>query len=407
MKMECIRVCVAAHYMEVIRSNFMSNIRSFLSRFRAFSSTRTVLGIDLNTTHLSLVKLSFKNAKPTILASKVHIFTEESSFENALPFIQTLTLEPQFQAQTVVISIPDHWLLSQCLQIPDGLSVKEIEDTIWAESLHILPYPLEDLYVDFYRISLSHTLPDSVDFAVVAVLSERLLAHLALLAPVKASIRVVDVASYAKTRAMEHAFHHEMPESLWVALGLALHPIDPSMGAINLLPWREWRQKKLRQQGIWRLGGGIFCVFFVLLILNQFYLSEIKNKQMMNQTLEAQVHALEAKIQALQTIQVSENHAEKQQAILFALQSGKKAMVRALDALVNLLPDQVYIMQISQRFQQVTILGHSESDEGVVLLLRRLQSSPLFSDPLLMKIRKSTTSIASRTNQFKLKFLLK
>ena len=155
------------------------------------------------------------------------------------------------------------------------------------------------------------------------------------------------------------------------------------MTRINLLPWREAkRQKKQRDFILLLLAGGLLAALVVTvwqLQINQW----TANQEARNQYLQGEIARLkkaEAEIKELEKVRV---RLLSRLEIIQNLQTSRPGMVKVLDALPRLLPDNVYLLSLKSDGAQLTVKGIANSNNAISAFMRNLAESAEFGEPVL------------------------
>ena len=180
---------------------------------------------------------------------------------------------------------------------------------------------------------------------------------------------------------------------------------------INLLPHREAARKRRRESfqvtmfASFLLGlliaGGIYWWFQML----------ITDQQEKNNFLQTEISALAVQIKEIATIEEEITSLRARQKAVEDLQSDRNLPVHLLTELVHQLPDGVYITNLKQEGQTVTMQGMAQSNERVSEMLRNLSSNtPWLSKPELVEIIASNLALSARDQRrvatFNLRFQL-
>ena len=180
---------------------------------------------------------------------------------------------------------------------------------------------------------------------------------------------------------------------------------------INLLPHREAARKRRRETfqvtmfasfllGL-AIAGGIYWWFQML----------ITEQQANNNFLQTEISVLGVQIKEIATIEEEIASLRARQKAVEDLQSDRNLPVHLLTELVNQLPDGVYITNLKQEGQTVTMQGMAQSNERVSEMLRNLSSNtPWLSKPELVEIIASNLALSARDQRrvatFNLRFQL-
>ena len=156
---------------------------------------------------------------------------------------------------------------------------------------------------------------------------------------------------------------------------------------INLLPHREAARKRRKEAffatlGVSALMGGVIAGGIFL-----WYAAQISNQQNKNVVLQTEIKRLEGQIKDIATLQAEIAALRARQQAVEDLQADRNLPVHLLNELVRQLPDGVYVTNLKQDNQVVSIQGVAQSNERVSELLRNLSNnSPWLTRPELVEI---------------------
>jgi type IV pilus assembly protein PilN len=166
---------------------------------------------------------------------------------------------------------------------------------------------------------------------------------------------------------------------------------------INLLPHREAARKRRLELfnislGIAFLLGGLMAGLIFL-----GYQAQITDQQEKNQVLQVEITKFDAQIKDIAGLETEIAALRARQQAVEDLQADRNLPVHLLTQLVQQLPDGVYIVNVRQENQSVTLQGVAQSNERVSELLRNLgHNTPWFSKPELVEIVAGTLALNPR-----------
>ena len=166
---------------------------------------------------------------------------------------------------------------------------------------------------------------------------------------------------------------------------------------INLLPHREAARKRRRDAfytalGVSALAGGVLAGVIFL-----WYAAQISSQQDKNTVLQTEIKRLEGQIKDIATLQAEIAALRARQQAVEDLQADRNMPVHLLNELVKQLPDGVYVANLKQDNQVVTLQGVAQSNERVSELLRNLgNNSPWLTRPELVEITGGSVALSAR-----------
>ncbi len=180
---------------------------------------------------------------------------------------------------------------------------------------------------------------------------------------------------------------------------------------INLLPHREAARKRRKES----FQATMFASFLVGLAIAGgiywWYQMVITAQQDKNTFLQSEIKVLEGQIKEIATIEEEIAALRARQKAVEDLQSDRNLPVHLLNELVQQLPDGVYVTNLKQVDQVITMQGMAQSNERVSEMLRNLaDNTPWFSKPELVEIVAANIALNPREQRrvasFNLRFRL-
>lgn len=148
---------------------------------------------------------------------------------------------------------------------------------------------------------------------------------------------------------------------------------------INLLPHREAARKRRKES----FQATMFASFLVGLAIAGgiywWYQMVITGQQDKNTFLQNEIKVLEGQIKEIATIEEEITALRARQKAVEDLQSDRNLPVHLLNELVQQLPDGVYVTNLKQVDQVITMQGMAQSNERVSEMLRNLADNTLGS----------------------------
>ena len=166
---------------------------------------------------------------------------------------------------------------------------------------------------------------------------------------------------------------------------------------INLLPHREATRKRRRDAFNVAMLGSVIFGFLIAGVIYLWYQAQITEQQGRNQFLQGEISKLDVQIKEIAGIEGEIVALRERQKAVEDLQSDRNLQVHLLNELVRQLPDGVYLTDMRQVDQTVTIKGTAQSNERVSELLRNLgNKTPWLSKPQLVEIVTGTLALTPR-----------
>jgi type IV pilus assembly protein PilN len=166
---------------------------------------------------------------------------------------------------------------------------------------------------------------------------------------------------------------------------------------INLLPHREAARKRRRDAFYATLGASAVAGAVISGGIFLWYAAQISDQQAKNVVLKTEIKRLEGQIKDIATLQSEIAALRARQQAVEDLQADRNMPVHLLNELVKQLPDGVFVTNVRQENQVVSVTGTAQSNERVSELLRNLgNNSPWLTRPELVEITASTVALSQR-----------
>ena len=159
------------------------------------------------------------------------------------------------------------------------------------------------------------------------------------------------------------------------------------MTRINLLPWREARRVQRQRQLIGMLvAAALFGAGIVFLVYTEIA-HRIEYQQERNDYLRGEIARLKKAAEEMQELQKTKTRLVDRLNVIQKLQTVRPGMVRMLDELVRLVPQDIYVTGFKTANNQVTLNGIARSDDIISKFMRDLKNAAdLFGEPVLQVI---------------------
>jgi type IV pilus assembly protein PilN len=159
------------------------------------------------------------------------------------------------------------------------------------------------------------------------------------------------------------------------------------MTRINLLPWREARRVQRQRQLIGMLvAAALFGAGIVFLVYAEIA-HRIEYQQERNDYLRGEIARLKKAAEEMQELQKTKSRLVERLNVIQKLQTVRPGMVRMLDELVRLVPQDIYVTGFKTANNQVTLNGIARSDDIISQFMRDLKNAAdLFGEPVLQVI---------------------
>lgn len=175
------------------------------------------------------------------------------------------------------------------------------------------------------------------------------------------------------------------------------------MAHINLLPWREELRKQRKRDFFIFAGSAAFAMVVVVVFLHFFFTSLIDYQDERNAFMQAEIKKVEAQIKEIQELEKKKAQLIARMQVIDQLQKNRPEIVHMFDELVRLVPEGMYLTSIVQKDRTITIEGIAQSNARVSALMRALDASEWFTNPVLDVIQSKTGKGEEGLQSFKLR----
>lgn len=171
-------------------------------------TANTLLGIDISSTSVKLLELSRSGGRYRVEAYAVEPLPPNAVVEKNIAEIegvgQALTrvlAKARSGGKNVVVAVAGSAVITKTIEMDAGLSEDELENQLKIEADQYIPYPLEEVAIDFEVQGLSPRNPERAEVLLAACRKENVEVREAALALAGLTAKVVDVEAYALERA--------------------------------------------------------------------------------------------------------------------------------------------------------------------------------------------------------------
>lgn len=168
------------------------------------------VGIDISSTTVKLLELSESNGGYRVEAYSVASLPQGAVFEKNInnvgevaTAIQSVMHQSRSRATEVVAAVSGSSVINKIIAMPAGLTDEELETQIALEADQYIPYPLEEVALDFEVQGPTPGRDDQVDVLLAACRRETIDSRVEALELAGLTPKVVDVEAYAMERAYE------------------------------------------------------------------------------------------------------------------------------------------------------------------------------------------------------------
>lgn len=170
--------------------------------------SKGIVGVDISSTSVKLLELSIKNGRYWVESYALVPLPENSVVEknivNAEATADALTRAMNLannKSTQAAIAVPTSTVITKVIEMDEDMTDDEREVQIRMDAEQYIPYPLDEVSLDFEVLEERPTTPSKVNVLLVASRTENIDNRVEVLQLAGLNPRIVDVESYALERA--------------------------------------------------------------------------------------------------------------------------------------------------------------------------------------------------------------
>ena len=199
-----------------------------------------VLGLDISSTAVKLLELSSHGDKYRVESYAVEPLPPNSVVEKSISDVDAVGEaisramgRSRSKVKQAAVAVAGSAVITKTITMAANLSESDMESQIHHEADQYIPYPLDEINLDFEVIGPNEKNPDMVDVLLAASRSENVDTRVAAVESGGLTAKVVDVEAFA----MENAFSliaHQMPDH-GKDMTIAVLDVGATMTTLNVL----------------------------------------------------------------------------------------------------------------------------------------------------------------------------
>jgi len=167
------------------------------------------------------------------------------------------------------------------------------------------------------------------------------------------------------------------------------------MAHINLLPWREeQRQEQTRQFATVTVLSLVLTAALIFMVHVTFD-NQIEHQKYRNKILQDEIATLDASLKQIDALEETKEQLLARMDVIQSLQQQRPQIVHLFDDFVRTVPEGIYLRDIKQEGDKLTIKGVAESNGRVSAYMRNIDSSDWMSTPKLKVIETKKGTLRS------------
>jgi type IV pilus assembly protein PilM len=201
---------------------------------------QSVLGLDISTTAVKLLELSKSGGRYRVESYAVEPLPPNSVIEKNISDVEGVgeairraIKRSGTRLKCAAAAVAGSSVITKVISMPASYSDEEMESQIMLEADQYIPYPLEEVNLDFEIIGPSQDDAERVDVLLAASRSENVEVRVDAIQIAGLQAKVIDVEAYA----MENAFallRHQMPDN-GLDKTIAVVDVGATMTTLNVL----------------------------------------------------------------------------------------------------------------------------------------------------------------------------
>lgn len=153
------------------------------------------------------------------------------------------------------------------------------------------------------------------------------------------------------------------------------------MTRINLLPWRE-TLKKQRTTEFYVILAVTAALAGAVWYAGHWYIGDlVSHQEHRNQMLENEISQLERQIEEIDELETVREQLLARMSVIEELQAGRPQVVHLFEEIATTIPEGVYLEQLEQSSDRLTVSGVAQSNARVSTYMENLDDSPWLTDP--------------------------
>lgn len=181
------------------------SVLSFLSK-----KSKPLLGLDISSTTVKMIELTrhgdsyrVENYSVRPLPPGVVVEKNISDVDAVAQVVKATIQQARTKVRDVALAVPGSAVITKTIEMPAGLTDDAMELQISLEADQYIPYPLEEVSIDFDVLGPSEKSPEQVNVLLAACRSENVETREAVMELAGLTAKVVDVEAYALERSFD------------------------------------------------------------------------------------------------------------------------------------------------------------------------------------------------------------
>jgi type IV pilus assembly protein PilN len=162
------------------------------------------------------------------------------------------------------------------------------------------------------------------------------------------------------------------------------------MAKINLVPWREERNKRRQKEMLGMLAMTAVVTLGLAMLWHMFHQYRIDKQMERNQYLRNEIAIVDQKIREIKKLDELREKLTVRMELIRSLQTSRPESVHLMDENVFIFPDGVLASSINQSGSKVELKGLAQSNAQISALMHKVEESEWLHKPALQVINKES-----------------
>ena len=170
----------------------------------SFNKKGGLLGIDISSSAVKLIELSYKSGTYRVDSYAVASLPEGAAYERDIveadpvgEAIKRVLKQSRTKTRRCALGIPSSMAVNKVIAMPASIPASEMEAQVTLEAEQYIPYPMEEVNFDFEILGPSSQSPEMVDVLLAATRTENVEIRLAAAEMAGLSVDIIDLESHA------------------------------------------------------------------------------------------------------------------------------------------------------------------------------------------------------------------
>lgn len=167
-----------------------------------------VLGLDVSSTTVKLLELSYSGDRYRVESYAVSSLPQDAVIEKNVNdvdgvanAVRSVVAQSRTKLKTVAAAVAGSSVITKMIDMPDGLSEDDLETQLTLEADQYIPYPLEEVAIDFEIQGPSPEREGQVEVLLAACRRETIDSRVEAVEGAEMTAKIMDVEAYAMERA--------------------------------------------------------------------------------------------------------------------------------------------------------------------------------------------------------------